>query len=145
MLRPLRIEHPAAFYHVISRGTAGDAIFKTRRDREKLVEYVAKAVKGYGIFILTYCLMTNHYHLLIETPEPNLSRAIQWLNVSCAAYYYHKCDRRGYLFQGRFKPIPVDAGEYLKHLSRYIHPNPLRTKIIEADLFLVIRKGDQPS
>jgi len=131
MVRPLRIEYPGAIYHVMSRGNAGDAIFKTRVDHEKFVECLAKAVEGYGIRIHTYCLIANHYHLLIEAPEPNLSRAIQWLNVSCAAYYNHKRDRRGHLFQGRFKSILVDADEYLKHLSRYIHLNPLRAKIIE--------------
>jgi REP element-mobilizing transposase RayT len=131
MSRPLRIEYPGAFYHVISRGNAGDAIFKTRRDHEKFIEYMDRAVENFGIRIHTYCLMTNHYHLLIETPEANLSRAIQWLNVSYATYFNYKRDRRGHLFQGRFKSILVDADEYLKHLSRYVHLNPLRAKMVK--------------
>ncbi len=131
MARPLRIEYPGAFYHVISRGNAGDAIYKTRRDREKFIEYLGQAVESYGIRIHTYCLMTNHYHLLVETPEPNLSRAIQWLNVSYATYFNYKRNRRGHLFQGRFKSILIDADEYLKHLSRYIHLNPLKAKIVK--------------
>lgn len=130
MARPLRIEYPGAFYHVISRGNAGDPIYKTRRDREKFLEYLASAVERFGIRIHTYCLMTNHYHLLLETPEPNLSRAMQWLNVSYATYFNYKRDRCGHLFQGRFKSILVDADDYLKHLSRYIHLNPKRAKVV---------------
>jgi hypothetical protein len=76
-------------------------------------------------------MMTNHYHLLVETPEANLSKSIQWLNVSYAMYFNVKRGRQGHLFQGRFKSILVDADEYLKHLSRYIHLNPLRCNIIE--------------
>ena len=131
MARPLRIEYAGAFYHVIHRGNAGEAIFRTKRDREKFLENVAKAVERFGIKVHTYCLMTNHYHFLVETPEPNLSRAVQWINVSYAAYFNRKRDRMGHLFQGRFKSILVDADEYLKHLSRYIHLNPLRAKMVE--------------
>ena len=132
MARPLRIEYPGAFYHVISRGNAGDPIYKTRQEREKFIEYLAAAVERFGIRIHTYCLMTNHYHLLLETPEPNLSRAIQWLNVCYATYFNYKRNRRGHLFYGRFKSILVEADGYLKHLSRYIHLNPLRAKMVEA-------------
>ena len=76
--------------------------------------------------------MSNHYHLLVETPHPNLSQAIKWINVSYAAYFNRKRRRTGHLFQGRFKSILIDADEYLKHLSRYIHLNPLRAKIVEV-------------
>jgi len=75
--------------------------------------------------------MTNHYHLLVETPQPNLSQAIKWINVSYAAYFNRKRQRSGHLFQGRFKAIVVDADAYLKHLSRYIHLNPKRAKMVE--------------
>jgi REP element-mobilizing transposase RayT len=132
MARPLRIEYPGAFYHVISRGNAGDPIYKTRREREKFIDYLARAVERFGIRIHTYCLMTNHYHLLLETPEPNLSRAIQWLNVCYATYFNSKRHRRGHLFYGRFKSILVDADGYLKHLSRYIHLNPLKAEMVET-------------
>ena len=131
MARALRVEFPGAFYHVINRGNAGETLFRSKRDREKFLEYVGKAVERFGIKVHTYCLMTNHYHFLIETPEANLSRAIQWTNMSYAAYFNRKRDRRGHLFQGRFKSILVDADEYLKHLSRYIHLNPLRAKMVE--------------
>jgi putative transposase len=97
----------------------------------RFLDYIAKAVDRFGIKVHTYCLMTNHYHFLIETPDANLSRAIQWINVSYAAYFNRKRHRRGHLFQGRFKSILVDADEYLKHLSRYIHLNPLRAQMVE--------------
>lgn len=132
MARPLRVEYPGAFYHVINRGNAGETIFKSLRDREKFLEYLETASSRFSIRIHTYCLMTNHYHLLVETPEANLSRAIQWINVSYAVYFNVKRQRRGHLFQGRFKSLLVEADEYLKHLSRYIHLNPVRAKTVES-------------
>jgi REP element-mobilizing transposase RayT len=131
MARPLRIEYPGAFYHVMHRGNAGSDIFKSIRDREKFLEYIGKAVERYDLKVHTYCLMTNHYHLLIETPHPNLSQAIKWINVGYVAYFNRKQRRSGHLFQGRFKAVVVDADEYLKHLSRYIHLNPVRARIVE--------------
>ncbi|HTP05607.1 MAG TPA: transposase [Nitrospirota bacterium] len=131
MARPLRIEYSGAFYHVMHRGNAGSDLFKSERDRGKLLEYFSKAVARYEIKIHTYCLMTNHYHLLIETPHANLSQAIKWINVSYAAYFNRKRRRSGHLFQGRFKAVLVDADEYLKHLSRYIHLNPVRAGMVE--------------
>ena len=131
MVRPLRIEYPGAHYHVINRGNAGEIIFKSNRDREKFLEYLEKAVDRFGIVIHSYCLMSNHYHLLIETPNANLSAAIQWLNVSYATYFNKKRNRQGHLFQGRFKAILVDVDEYLIHVSRYIHLNPVKAKIVE--------------
>lgn len=129
MARPLRIEYPGAFYHVISRGNAGEAIFKSNRDHEKYLECLEIATERFSIRIHTYCLMTNHYHLLVETPQPNLSQAIKWINVSYAAYFNRKRRRRGHLFQGRYKAILVEADTYLKHLSRYIHLNPIRANL----------------
>jgi REP element-mobilizing transposase RayT len=123
MARPLRIEYPGAFYHVMHRGNAGSDIFKSVRDREKFLEYVGKAVARY--------LMTNHYHFLVETPHPNLSQAIKWINVSYSVYFNRKRRRFGHLFQGRFKAVLIDADEYLKHLSRYIHLNPIRAGMVE--------------
>ena len=131
MARPLRIEYPGAFYHVMHRGNAGADIFESDRDREKFLEYISKAVERYEIKIHTYCLMTNHYHLLTETPHPNLSQAIKWINVSYAAYFNRKRRRCGHLFQGRFRAILIDADEYLKHLSRYIHLNPVRARMVD--------------
>lgn len=131
MARPLRIEYPGAYYHVINRGNSGENIFSTKRDREKFLEYLGAATQRFSLIIHTYCLMTNHYHLVVETPEANLSRAIQWLNVSYATYFNTKRKRAGHLFQGRFKAILVDADNYLVQLCRYIHLNPVRVKMVE--------------
>jgi len=131
MARPLRIEFPGAFYHVMNRGNTGMNIYRSERDREKFLEYVGEAVKRYGIKVNTYCLMTTHYHFLIETPHPNLSQAIKWINVGYSVYFNRKRRRFGHLFQGRFKAVLVDADEYLKHLSRYIHLNPVRARMVE--------------
>jgi len=131
MARPLRIEFPGAFYHVMNRGNTGMKIFRSERDREKFLEYVGKAVEHYDIKVHTYCLMGTHYHLLIETPHGNLSQAIKWINVSYSVYFNRKRRCFGHLFQGRFKAVLVDADEYLKHLSRYIHLNPVRARMVD--------------
>jgi len=89
-------------------------------------------VQRYAVRIHCYCMMTNHCHLLIETPEANLSKAIQWLNVSYAMYFNVKRAQHGHLFQGRFKSILVDADDYFKQLSRYIHLNPIRVNMVEV-------------
>lgn len=131
MARPLRIEYPGAFYHVMHLGNAHADIFLSDRDREKFLQYLSNSVERYELKIHTYCLMTNHYHLLVETSQPNLSQAMKWINVSYAAYFNRKRQRSGHLFQGRFKAIVVDADEYLKQLSRYIHLNPVRAKMVD--------------
>lgn len=130
MARPLRVEYSGAFYHVINQGNAGEKIFKSPSDKEKFLEYLQKTVNRFSLILHTYCLMGNHYHLLVETPKGNLGVAIQWLNVSYATYYNKKHQRRGHLFQGRFQALLIEADEYLKELSRYIHLNPVRVKLV---------------
>jgi len=132
MARPLRIEYPGAFYHIINRGNAGESIYADDRDRRKFLDYLETSVKRFTIVIHAYCLMTTHYHLIVETPYANISKAIQWLNVSYATYYNRKQNRQGHLFQGRFKSILVNADDYLLELSRYIHRNPVIAKITES-------------
>jgi len=134
MARQLRVEYPGAYYHVMNRGDSREDLFKDDRDREKFIEYLEKSVERFSLVIHTYCLMPNHYHLLIETPEGNLSRAIQWISVSYAAYFNRKHQRSGHLFKGRFKAILIDADDYLKPLSRYIHLNPVRAKLVSSPL-----------
>lgn len=132
MARPLRVEYPGAFYHAINRGISQEKLFKSPRDHEKFLQYLEKAAERFAVIVHTYCLMDNHYHLLLETAEPNLSVTMQWLNVSYATYFNRKHRRKGHLFQGRFKAILIDAEAYLKHLSRYIHLNPVRAKKIDT-------------
>jgi REP element-mobilizing transposase RayT len=132
MARPLRIEYPGAFYHIINRGNAGEAIYADDSDRRKFLEYLERVVERFTISIHAYCLMTTHYHLIVETPNANISSAIQWLNVSYVTYHNRKHHRHGHLFQGRFKSILINADDYLLVLSRYIHLNPVRATITES-------------
>ncbi|MFO7558973.1 MAG: transposase [Desulfobacterales bacterium] len=131
MARPLRITYPGAFYHITSRGNERKAIFKSRRDREKFLEYLESAVLRYDAVIHTYCLMDNHYHLLLETPSGNLSQIMHHINGSYTTYFNVKRKRAGHLFQGRYQSILVDIDEYANELSRYIHLNPVRAKMAE--------------
>lgn len=131
MARSLRIEYPGAFYHAINRGNANGPIFLNDRDREKFIEYLEAAVDRFSLIVHSYCLMDNHYHLLVETPDANISKAMHWLNVSYAVYFNIKRNRKGHLFQGRFKAFLVNADEYAQVLSRYIHLNPVRAKLTQ--------------
>lgn len=131
MARQLRIEFPDAFYHVTSRGNEQKAVFRSLRDREKFLSYLESATKRYGAVIHVYCLMDNHYHLFIETPTGNLSQIMQHINGAYTSYFNKKHERSGHLFQGRFKAILVEADEYAKELSRYIHLNPVRSASVK--------------
>jgi len=131
MARPLRITYPGAFYHVTSRGNDRKAIFKSKRDRGKFLEYLESATQRYNAVIHVYCLMNNHYHILVETPSGNLSQIMRHINGAYTTYFNIKHARSGHLFQGRYKAILVDIDEYAKELSRYIHLNPVRAKIVE--------------
>jgi REP element-mobilizing transposase RayT/predicted XRE-type DNA-binding protein len=132
MARALRITFPGAFYHVTSRGNERKAVFKSKRDREKFLEYLESASQRYDALIHAYCMMANHYHLLLETPSGNLSQIMRHINGAYTTYFHVKRDRSGHLFQGRYKAILVDIDEYAKELSRYIHLNPVRAKIVET-------------
>jgi len=131
MARPLRIEFPGAFYHITSRGNDRKPVFKTYRDREKFLSYLQSATDRYRAVIHVYCLMENHYHLFIETPFGNLSRIMHYINGAYTTYFNTKHQRAGHLFQGRFKSILVQADEYAKELSRYIHLNPVRAGLVK--------------
>ncbi len=132
MARQLRIEYPGAFYHVTSRGNERKPVFKSKRDREKFLVYLESASERYEAVIHVYCLMDNHYHLLIETPAGNLSQIMQHINGAYTTYFNVKRQRSGHLFQGRYKSILVQADEYAKELSRYIHLNPVRAGLSET-------------
>ena len=131
MARPLRIAYPEAFYHVTSRGNERKDIFKSQGDRERFLSYLESATERYGALIHIFCLMTNHYHLLMETPFGNLSQIMQHINGAYTTYFNLKQKRSGHLFQGRYKAILIDADEYAKEVSRYIHLNPVRAKMVD--------------
>lgn len=99
MARPLRITYPGAFYHITTRGNEQKDVFKSKRDREKFLEYFESATKRYGAVIHAYCLMSNHYHLLLETPEGNLSQIMRHLNGAYTTYFNVKRKRTGTCFR----------------------------------------------
>jgi REP element-mobilizing transposase RayT len=129
MARPLRITYPGAFYHITSRGNERRAIFKSRVDRQKFLAYLESATERYRAVIHCYCLMDNHYHLLLETPSGNLPQIMRHINGAYTTYFNIKRDRSGHLFQGRYKAILVEKDAYAKELSRYVHLNPVRAGI----------------
>lgn len=131
MARPLRIEYPGAFYHVTSRGNERKDVFKSQKDREKFLFYLETATERYGAVIHVWCQLSNHYHLLLETPAGNLSEIMHHINGAYTTYFNVKRKRSGHLFQGRYKAILVEADEYAKELSRYIHLNPVRAGIVD--------------
>jgi putative transposase len=132
MARPLRLEYDNAVYHVTSRGNAGTKIFRDDTDRIRFLEVFGGVVERFGWLCYAYCLMTNHYHLLIETPQPNLSRGMQHLNGVYTQWFNHRHSRAGHLVQGRFKSIVVEKESHLLELARYIVLNPVRAKLARS-------------
>lgn len=130
MARSLRIEYEGAIYHVTSRGNERRKIFFTKHDYKKFLDYMKEAKKKYGVMRHCYVLMSNHYHIVIETPKANLSKVMQYINGSYTTYINTKKKRSGRLFQGRYKAIVVDRDNYLLELSRYVHLNPVRAAIV---------------
>ena len=131
MARQLRVEFENAFYHITSRGNLRDKIFYDAPDRERFLEILGRTKERYGFLLHAYALMDNHYHLLMETPKANLSQIMQNINTSYTVYVNRKYQRSGHLLQGRFKGIIVDKDRYLIALSRYIHLNPVRAKLVK--------------
>jgi len=134
MARQLRVEFENAFYHITSRGNLRDKIFYNAADRERFLEILSRTKERYGYLLHAYALMDNHYHLLMETPRANLSQIMQNINTSYTVYVNRKYQRSGHLLQGRFKGIIVDKDRYLVVLSRYIHLNPVRVKLVKRPI-----------
>jgi putative transposase len=128
MARPLRIEVADGWHHVTARGNERRAIYREDGDRQRFVELLGEMAERFGLVVAVYVLMDNHFHLVLRTPLANLSRAVQWLNVSYSSWFNRRHRRSGHLFQGRFKSHLVDAGEWLGELTRYVHLNPVRTR-----------------
>ncbi|MBI2534293.1 MAG: transposase, partial [Deltaproteobacteria bacterium] len=128
MARPLRLEFNGAVYHLTSRGNARQKVFFSDTDRELFLETLAQVVSRYGWICHGYCLMANHYHLLVETPKANLSIGMRQLNGIYTQCFNRQHKRVGHLFQGRFKAILVQKESYLLELCRYIVLNPVRVK-----------------
>jgi putative transposase len=128
MARPLRISYPNAFYHVTCRGNDRRVIFRDDHDRTRFLEQLQSALEIFGVRTHAYVLMSNHFHLIVETPKANLSEFMRQFNISYTGYYNRRHRRIGHLYQGRFKAIVVDKDSYLLELSRYVHLNPIRIK-----------------
>jgi REP element-mobilizing transposase RayT len=130
MARPLRIEYDGALYHVASRGNARKAIYRDDEDRRIFLETLLYVNKRYNWLCHAYCLMNNHYHLIIETPDGNLSKGMRQLNGVYTQQYNKRHDRVGHIFQGRYKAILIEKESYLLEVCRYVVLNPVRAKAV---------------
>lgn len=128
MTRPLRIEYEDAYYHVMNRGRGRSWIFTSEQYYVQYIQCMAEAHKRFGIEIHAYCLMGNHYHLLVKTPRGNLGRAMRHIDGVYTQRHNRIKKTDGSLFRGRYKAIVIDASSYLLQVSRYIHRNPIELK-----------------
>lgn len=131
MARPLRIEFAGALYHVTSRGDRREAIYEDDEDRDRFLGTLAEVVERFNWLCHAYCLMNNHYHMVVETPDANLSKGMRQLNGVFTQATNRRHARSGHLFQGRFKGILVDKDDYLLELTRYVVLNPVRARMVE--------------
>ena len=132
MARRPRLEYAGAVYHVMDRGDRGEDIFLDTEDHHRFLLTLGQACERAGWRIHCFVLMRNHYHLLLETPEPNLSRGMHWLQTTYTVRHNKRHALRGHLFQGRYKAIPVEAeaDDYFATVSDYIHLNPVRARLL---------------
>ena len=137
MARPLRLEFPGALWHVMNRGVERRTIYLDDVDRRVFLRFLARAVRKSRWQLHAYVLMSNHYHLLFQTPEATLSRGMKDLDGDYACYFNKRHSRAGHLFQGRFKSHLVDSDEYMLEVARYVVLNPVRA-------FMVATAGEWP-
>ncbi len=131
MSRPLRIEYPNAWYHVMNRGRRSEEIFFTDADRKAFLKVLQEASELWNFRISAFCLMSNHYHLLIQTPDGNLSRGMRHINGVYTQRFNRGHKKEGQLFRGRYKAVLVADDCHLLEVLRYIHRNPLRAGIVK--------------
>ena len=131
MARPWRIQFPGAVYHVTARGNRRQDIFFEDSDRLDFLRLLGLAAGRFELRIFAFCLMTNHYHLFLQTPSPNLSAALHWINASYSIRLNLRRRLAGHLLQGRFKAALVSDQAHWHKLSIYIHLNPVRAKMVE--------------
>ena len=132
MARPLRIEFSGALYHLTARGNAQADIYSDNSDRQQFLSLLHHTVNRYDWYCHAYCLMDNHYHLLVETQSPSLSKGMKFLNGTYTQYYNRHHHRVGHVFQGRFKAILIQKESYLLELARYIALNPVRAHRVRS-------------
>lgn len=127
MARPLRVNLEGGWYHVMHRGIERRTIFEDRRDHERFLELLGEVSERFRFVIHAYCLLGNHYHGIVQTPDANLSAGMQWLGLAYSSWFNARRQRVGPLFQGRFRSVPVEEGAWVYELSQYVHLNPVRT------------------
>lgn len=132
MTRPLRLEFAGALYHVTSRGDRREAIYRDDDDRRAWLDTVQLVCKRFNFVVHAFCLMTNHYHLLVETVEGNLSQGMRQLNGLYTQHFNRRHHLVGHLFQGRYKAILVQKEGYLLELTRYVVLNPIRARMVTS-------------
>jgi putative transposase len=137
MSRPLRIEYPGAWYHVMNRGRRREKVFTASEDYESFLVVLQETSKLLNLKVAAYCLMPNHYHLLLHTPDGNISRCMRHVNGVYTQRFNRTHNKDGQLFRGRYKAVVVDNDSYLLEVLRYIHRNPVRAGIVDtADDFI---------
>jgi putative transposase len=135
MARKVRIQYPGAMYHVMNRGDRREAIFGDDEDRQRLLQTLTEACQKTGWQVHAYCLMRNHFHLIIETPQPNLVAGMKWLLGTYTSRFNRRHREFGHLFSGRYKALVVDGSGngYLKTVCDYVHLNPARAKLLKPE------------
>lgn len=131
MARPLRIEYPGAWYHVMNRGRRREKLFSTSDDYELFIGVLRESVEMWNLKVAAYCLMSNHYHLLLHTPDGNIARCMRHINGVYTQRYNRRHRKDGQLFRGRYKAVVVDGDSYLLEVLRYIHRNPLKARLVK--------------
>ncbi|WP_020652224.1 transposase [Massilia niastensis] len=134
MNRPLRVEINGALYHITARGDRQSDIYRSDRDRLVWLSLVGETCKRFNFAVRAYCQMTNHYHLLLETVDGELSRGMRHLNGTYSQYFNRAHNLIGHVFQGRYKSILCQRELYLQELSRYIELNPVRAGMVDLPL-----------
>ena len=132
MARPLRIEVPGGVYHITSRGNRRGSIFIDDVDRRAFLEVLSSVVNRFAWVCHAYCLMGNHYHMLVETPDPNLSRGMHWLNGVFTQRFNRRHAVVGHLFQGRYGAVLVQKDGHLMESIRYVVLNPVRAGLVRS-------------
>ena len=134
MPRKLRVQYPGAIYHVMNRGDRREAIFADNQDRIRFLDTLGEACQKTGWQVHAYCLMKNHFHLVVETPQPNLVVGMKWFLGTYTSRFNRRHKEFGHLFSGRYKALMVDGSEtgYLKCVCDYVHLNPVRAKLLTA-------------
>ncbi len=132
MARPLRIQFPGAHYHITCRGIEQRKIYMDNQDRYKFLSLLSDSLNVYQVVLYTYVLMSNHFHILIQTKKANCSEFMRHFNIRYTGWFNWRHERRGNLYQGRYHSYLVDADSYLLTVSRYVHLNPVNTKLMKT-------------